>query len=227
MIPTFSYQGQNIPLKYKPNQRAKKLSLRFSVKETSFVLTIPPRVSQTQISLFLQKCRGWAENQLKKLDTKISIQPGEKIYIDGKSFECVTDPLRRKPVLCSLTQTLFLPLRWSQKDIYDLFKKKALQILTPYVEMAAKNLGQPLEKVSFRDTKSRWGSCSAHKTVSLSWRLIFAPPQVAQYVCIHEAVHLIHMNHSPTFWKTVESLCPDYRSHKNWLRINGASLMQI
>jgi predicted metal-dependent hydrolase len=227
MMTSFSYQGQDIPLKYKPNQRAKRLSLRFSVKETSFVLTVPPRVSQTQISLFLQKCKGWAENQLKKLETKMFIRPGEKICIHGNFFECVTDPLRRKPVFCSLTQTLFLPLRWSQKDIHALFKDVAFGILTPYVEAAASHLGQIIEKVSIRDTKSRWGSCSARKTVSLSWRLLFAPPEVAQYVCIHEAVHLIHMNHSPIFWKTVESLCPAYRFHKKWLKINGPSLMQI
>lgn len=227
MITTLSLQGQDVPLKYKPNPRAKRLTLRFSLREKLFILTIPPRVSSTQISSFLKDCKDWAENQLKKFNEKLSVHPGQKISLNGKLFECVTDPLRRKPVLCFFTQTLRLPSHYSQKDLHALFKKNALQTLKSYVEDAAFLLGQSIEKLSVRDTKSRWGSCSAHKKISLSWRLIFAPPEVAQYVCIHEAVHLLHMNHSPLFWKTVESLCPSYKSHKKWLKTNGPSLMSI
>lgn len=227
MTTVFSHQGQDIPLKYKPSQRAKRLSLRFSVKETILVLTIPPRVSASQIAAFLKECTGWIENQLKKLDKKISVHPGEGVSLHGKIFQCVTDPLRRKPALCAMTQTLYLPPRCAQKDLHDFFKKMAIETLTPYAEKAANLLGQSIEKISFRDTKSRWGSCSVQKRISLNWRLILAPPEVAQYVCIHEAVHLLHMNHSRAFWKTVEDLCPAYRSHKKWLKINGPSLMRV
>jgi predicted metal-dependent hydrolase len=101
----------------------------------------------------------------------------------------------------------------------------AENILPAYALKAAETLGQHVEKITIRDATSRWGSCSGRKTISLNWRLILAPPEVAHYVCVHEAAHLLHMNHSPVFWNVVESLCPTYREHKKWLKINGSSLM--
>ncbi len=226
MVTVFTCQGQDIPLKYKPSQRAKRLSLRLSPKDVSLVLTVPPRTTTSQITAFLNRCTPWVENQLKKVAKTISIKPGEKVTLHGTTFECMMDPLRRKPALCQTTQTLHLPPRCGQKDLHDVFKKMAIETLTPYVEKAALALGQRIEKISIRDTKSRWGSCSAGKTISLSWRLILAPPEVAQYVCIHEATHLLHMNHSQAFWKVVGDLCPGYKSCQKWLKAHGPSLMR-
>ncbi len=227
MVTVFTCQGQDIPLQHKPSQRAKRLSLRLSPKEVALVLTIPPRATSSQITAFLKRCAPWVENQLKKVAKTISIKPGEKVSLHGTVFECRVDPLRRKPVLCLATQTLCLPPRCGQKDLYEVLKKMARETLTPYVEKAARALDQRVEKISLRDTKSRWGSCSTSKTISLSWRLILAPPEVAQYVCIHEATHLLHMNHSQAFWKVVGKLCPGYKSCQKWLKAHGASLMRV
>ena len=227
MVTVFTCQGQDIPLKYKPSQRAKRLSLRLSAKDASLVLTIPPRTTASQITAFLKRCTPWVGNQLQKVAKTISIKPGEKVSLHGTIFECKVDSLRRKPALCQVTHTFCLPPRCGQKDVYDVLKKMAIETLTPYVEKAAMALGQRIEKVSIRDTKSRWGSCSTSKTISLSWRLILAPPEVAQYVCIHEAAHLIHMNHSQAFWKAVEQLCPGYKSCQKWLKAHGPSLMRV
>lgn len=227
MVTVFTCQGQDIPLKYKPSQRAKRLSLRLSPKDASLVLTVPPRATPSQITAFLKQCTPWVENQLRKVAKTISIKAGGKVTLHGTIFECMVDPLRRKPALCQVTKTLHLPPRCGQKDLYDVFKKMAIETLTPYVEKAAMTLGQRIEKISIRDTKSRWGSCSAGKTISLSWRLILAPPEVAHYVCIHEAAHLLHMNHSRTFWKVVAELCPGYKSCQKWLKAHGPSLMRV
>lgn len=222
---TFSYQGQDIPIIHKTNKRSKRLTLRFSPKNTSFILSSPPRISDWQIGEFLKKCKGWAEKLLEVLDQKIQMGPGKIIHLHGNPFECVADPLRKKPYLCRDSQTLFLPHKWTSQDLQITLKNYALEILTPYVRDAALHLDKTVREISVRDTKSRWGSCSTTQKISLSWRLILAPPEVAQYVCIHEAAHLIHMNHSREFWNIVESLCPDFRSHKKWLRDNGPSLM--
>lgn len=223
----FTCKGQDIPLKYKPSLRAKRLSMRMSSKDASLVLTIPPRTTASQIASFLKQCGPWVEKQVQKFTKTISIGPGKDIALYGTVFQCVTDPLRRKPALCQATQTLRLPRQYGQNDLHDFFKKMAGEKLTPYVENAARALGQQIEKVTFRDTKSRWGSCSISKTISLSWRLILAPPEVAEYVCIHEAAHLIHMNHSKAFWKAVSDLCPGYRTHRRWLKLNGSALMRV
>ncbi len=78
--------------------------------------------------------------------------------------------------------------------------------------------------VSLRDTTSRWGSCSATRRLSFSWRLILAPSQVLDYVAAHEAAHLIHMNHGPQFWALCENLAPQTKTARAWLKANGAGL---
>ena len=79
--------------------------------------------------------------------------------------------------------------------------------------------------IRIADQKTRWGSCSSNKTLSFSWRLMLAPPRIADYVVIHEVCHLRHMNHSKEFWNMVESLDPDYKEHRRWLKENGNTLI--
>ena len=228
MVPTVFTCGEyQIPLIHKPSTRAKRLSLRMSSKEGTLVLTSPPRITAPQISFFLKECLPWVKKHLAKLSKPMTIEPGAEVTIHGEVFRCMVDPLRRKPVLCETTQTLRVPPHFLKTDLYELFKKIAAKILPDYVLKAADALGQRVEKISIRDQKSRWGSCSGRKTISLSWRLILAPPEVAHYVCIHEAAHLLHMNHSPAFWKAVETLCPSYKSQKKWLKLHGPALMRI
>ena len=76
-----------------------------------------------------------------------------------------------------------------------------------------------------RDTKSRWGSCSAAGSLSFSWRLIMAPEPVLDYVVAHEVAHLIEMNHSARFWKLVRTLVPDPAAQRAWLKRHRAELL--
>ena len=90
-----------------------------------------------------------------------------------------------------------------------------------------KKLGIQPGGVKIRDYKSRWGSCSTGGILSYSWRLIFAPREIADYVCAHEVSHLKEMNHSPQFWKIVQELCPFYKVYRHWLRQEGSSLFRV
>jgi predicted metal-dependent hydrolase len=83
-------------------------------------------------------------------------------------------------------------------------------------------------RVAVRDTRSRWGSCSSTGTISLSWRLSFAPPEVMRYVIVHECCHLAQMNHSAAFWALVGNhFGPGYEGAKRWLNKNGQSLWKV
>ncbi|MDE6404610.1 MAG: M48 family metallopeptidase [Lachnospiraceae bacterium] len=85
--------------------------------------------------------------------------------------------------------------------------------------------GGSFQRITIRDQKTRWGSCSAKGTLSFNWRLMLAPPAVLDYVVVHELCHLTHMDHSKAFWTLVESVCPDYRIHRKWLKEHGAELI--
>ena len=79
-------------------------------------------------------------------------------------------------------------------------------------------------KVTVRNQRSRWGSCSRRGTISLNWRLIQTPESVLDYIILHELMHLREMNHSKRFWREVESVCPDYPAAERWLKQNAKLL---
>ena len=83
------------------------------------------------------------------------------------------------------------------------------------------------KSVRFRDTSSRWGSCTSDGKLSFSWRIMMAPKPVINYLVAHEVAHLKQMNHGPKFWKLCEELCPDTERCKDWLKRNGNALQAI
>lgn len=85
-------------------------------------------------------------------------------------------------------------------------------------------LGVSYDRIRIAGQKTRWGSCSSNKTLSFNWKLMLAPPKVLDYVVVHEICHLREMNHSPRFWALVESLMPDYKQQRKWLKENGHTL---
>jgi len=88
----------------------------------------------------------------------------------------------------------------------------------------ATELGKNYKRISIRDPRSRWGSCSPDGVLSFSWRLILAPPYVLDYLAAHEVAHLVEMNHSPRFWRVVAKVCPSVERAKKWLDTYGNDL---
>jgi predicted metal-dependent hydrolase len=103
-------------------------------------------------------------------------------------------------------------------------REVARQDCVAAAERHAARLRRSFGKITMRDTRSRWGSCTSAGDLMFSWRLVLAPPDVLDYVVAHEVAHLAEMNHSPRFWRQVERLCPDYAASRQWLRRNGAAL---
>lgn len=101
---------------------------------------------------------------------------------------------------------------------------RALQRLRQRIEFYHARIGGDFGRVTVRDQRSRWGSCSSRHNLNFNWKLIMAPPQVLDYVVIHELCHLHEFNHSPRFWARVESQMPDYAIWKKWLKEHGEEL---
>jgi len=88
----------------------------------------------------------------------------------------------------------------------------------------APKVGRKVRSLTLRDTRSRWGSCSADGALSFSWRIVMAPPFVLDYLAAHEVAHLREMNHGPEFWTLCAKLCPRVEEAKRWLKRNGTML---
>lgn len=95
------------------------------------------------------------------------------------------------------------------------------------LESEAERLGVTVNKVSIRDQKSRWGSCSSKGNISLNWRVALMPLDVGNYIIAHEFAHLRHMNHSLQFWAEVQRLCPEYKKAEQWIKTQGSALMLL
>lgn len=103
-------------------------------------------------------------------------------------------------------------------------KKYARKIFEAKVAYYQQFTGGNYSSITIRDQKTRWGSCSGRGTLSFNWRLILAPPEILDYVVVHELCHLTHMNHSKEFWNLVGSVIPDYKVRRKWLKEKGHTL---
>ena len=90
----------------------------------------------------------------------------------------------------------------------------------------ARKMGVTYGRITIREQKTRWGSCTSEGNLNFNWRLIFAPEKVLDYVVVHELSHRKEMNHSPAFYAVVASVMPEYKACEKWLRDNGATLWQ-
>ena len=106
----------------------------------------------------------------------------------------------------------------------DRFRRAAKEYFPKRVEYYHALTGGHYTKVTIRDQKTRWGSCSSSGTLSFNYRLMYAPPRILDYVVVHELCHLTHMNHSKDFWYMVGSIMPEYKTYRQWLKEHGQEL---
>lgn len=135
-----------------------------------------------------------------------------------------------------ITKYLDLQKKQAQKPVSDLTDSQRAALTQRYIAAAREYFpkraayfrqftGGTYNRITIRDQKTRWGSCSARGTLSFNWRLMLAPPAILDYVVVHELCHLTHMNHSPAFWQAVEAVYPDYREARKWLKEHGQELV--
>jgi predicted metal-dependent hydrolase len=107
------------------------------------------------------------------------------------------------------------------------FRRRAARELPDELRRLAGQHDLTVSRVSVRNQKSRWGSCSPSGHICLNWRLVLMPDSVRTYVLIHELMHLRRLDHSGKFWRLVAAACPDYNESRRWLRHNGYSIQPI
>jgi predicted metal-dependent hydrolase len=212
------------------HRQARRYTLRIQSATREVVLTMPPRGSLKQAREFAQKHGGWIAARLGRLPEPAPFAPGAVIPLRGVDHHIVHRHGSRGTVwteiddngvrlLCVAGQAPYISRR-----ISDFLKREVKRDLEIASRRAAGDLGATFKRVSIRDPSSRWGSCSTTGVLSYSWRLIFAPPFVLDYLAAHEAAHLIEMNHSQRFWRVVERVCPHVARAKAWLDAHGSNL---
>ncbi|RYH04539.1 M48 family peptidase [Salipiger sp. IMCC34102] len=213
-----------ITVQMRRSSRARRLSLRVSRLDGRVTLTLPPRAPETQAMAFLREREDWLRGHLADVTPQQVAGLGTVIPVEGRERVVRTGTGRRVVVE---EDTIRLPDGAGALAIQATLKTLARDRLAAASDRYAARLDRVYTKLTLRDTRSRWGSCTSAGGLMYSWRLIMAPPAVLDYVAAHEVAHLVEMNHAPAFWKVVEDLVPDYAHHRAWLREHGDRLHAV
>ena len=205
--------------------RAKRLSLRVSRLDGRVTLTLPRRAPEREGIAFLQTKEAWLRNHLQAMKPATLVEVGHLVPFQGRAMQIVLGAGRRACLAGGrIAVSAHAP---AAMQVKALFRHMARDALAQASDRYAGQLGRSYTRLSIRDTRSRWGSCSSQGGLMYSWRLIMAPPAVLDYVAAHEVAHLVEMNHQPAFWDVVAGICPDYARHRRWLREEGDQLHRI
>lgn len=221
-------RGEALAVKVRRNARARKLRLRIDRLSGIPVLSVPVGTPRRVARQFVVENRAWLTRELARLGARIRLEPDARFPLRGELVSIAHAPENGRQVR-ELADRLCVggPVEFVENRIMRWLKDRANDELALMSHRHASRLGLSLAYVGVREMRSRWGSASANRRLRFSWRLIFAPPHVADYVAAHEVAHLVELNHSPAFWAVVEDLYGDHRKARRWLRRNGPDLLRI
>lgn len=213
-----------VELLLRPSARARRLSLRVSRLDGRVTLSVPTGTPRREALRFAQERADWIRGHLADIPREISPALGDMIPFQGRDHQLVSGTGRG---LRAAEGCIFLPPSAQENPgprLMGFLKHEARGQLDHASRHYATQIRRDFGRLTLRDTRSRWGSCSSEGNLMYSWRLIMAPPEVLQYVAAHEVAHLVHMDHSPAFWAQVEEIFPNHKAARAWLRKNGHSL---
>lgn len=225
---TIAHAGDTLPVTFVRNPRARRASLRVDPANRRIVLTAPLRMARGTAVNFAEAQAGWIAARLGRLPERRPFVDGAEIPLFGVPHRVRHRPDARGTVwrengeIHVAGRAEHLPRR-----LKDWLTAELRERLVPLVHAKAVRAERPVKRITMRDTRSRWGSCGPDAAMSFSWRLVFAPPEVLDYLAAHEAAHLVHLNHGPRFWALARSLCDGpIEGPQAWLKKNGETLLQ-
>lgn len=216
--------GHTLPLFVKRHSTSRRMTLRFNPLKDEVTLTLPPRCPSRAAVSFLNEKRHWIEVQAKRLPKRVPLNFGQTIPVFGER-RVITRANEVDEETEGVFAVLTVPSR-CEATVKRMLKTQMQGYITTQAEAMAKRIGKKVVSVRLADTSGRWGSCAPDGKLMFSWRLVFAPKEVLDYVIAHEVAHLKEHNHSPEFWKVVGKLRPNYRTERAWLKQEGHLLMR-
>ena len=235
----------NLPFSYTLRRSQRAVKVRIIVTADKVEVVAPIKVPERRIQQFVQDKQQWIIQALAKTAERSrhhqSLRPavysdGATIPYLGNSYHLTIRPSKLKKIKIEFADGFLahVPEAWLEKEHSEdvkaaltlWMKKQAVLHVQQLVNRhAVKNRLFP-RTVSIKTQKSRWGSCGIHNDIHINWLLIMAPPEVLEYVVVHELCHIQVRNHSAHFWNLVGEHLPDYQNQRRWLKQHGGNLMR-
>lgn len=219
-----------IPIDHLIHSRRKTVALIIQ-RDGSLMVRAPLRMPQAAIQEFVQNHAGWIVRKQAQLKAsppppKRSYTQGETFLYLGKEYPLTIVPPQRPALRFGngrfrLAKTA---LPKARQSFITWYKAQARLVISDRVAFLGKKNNLTWQKIRISSARTRWGSCSTNGTLSFTWRLVMAPPEVIDYVVLHELVHTQVHNHSSKFWRKVAGIMPEYKSYVTWLKKNGRLL---
>jgi hypothetical protein len=202
--------------------------LRVDSAQRRVLLTAPVRMPFAVALQFAEMQAGWIAARLKRLPARRPFADGAEVPLFGVPHRIRHRPGARGTVWLEAGEIHVAGrAEYLTRRLRDWLMAEVRRRVTPLAHAKAARVERPLKRISVRDSRTRWGSCGPDGALSFSWRLVFAPADVLDYLVAHEVAHLVHKNHGPRFWALTERLCDGPMAKpRAWLRANGEALLQ-
>jgi len=225
---TLTLPNGTLPVAVRRHPQARRVSVRMDPRGSGAILTMPHWMPLQDGMAFVERHRDWLETVTASRPAAVPFVPDAIIPFKDGTLQIDHDADRRGHARLEGDRLLVGGDEpHLVRRVRDALKKEARRELQALVADKVPLTGKSAGRISIRDQTSRWGSCSSRGDLNFNWRLICAPSFVADYVAAHEVAHLIHMDHSPAFWRLVADLTEYPKSGREWLRDNGAGLHRI
>jgi len=229
------------PYSIRKSFRAKYVNISVGVDGVQVVA--PVSMDDSEIIPLVEKKREWIFSKLEsyrhrlvQIGAERKFVSGEKLLFMGKDYplKVIEDEGRFTSVILTNGQFFVninrdIPLEKRREAIRRKLEQwyiiQAKEIIHQRLELFNDKIGVEINRVRFKDQKTRWGSCSQKGNLNFNWKLVMAPTYILDYVVVHELCHFIQMNHSKEFWRQVGRQIPDYQERRKWLKENGIKLM--
>ncbi|HEX6976111.1 MAG TPA: SprT family zinc-dependent metalloprotease [Vicinamibacterales bacterium] len=193
-------------------------------------VTIPRGGSKAEGLRFIERHRAWIERER----VRLAASPGSRVWTTGTEIllhgnreTIVVSPAGTTQVVAYGDRTIRIPngiedvRPFVERDLRELAREE----LAPRIHALAVCHGLTIGRITIRNQRSRWGSCSPGGNIALNYRLVQMPRQVCDYVLLHELMHIRQQNHSRKFWRLVAEVCPWFIDAENWLKTEGRLLL--
>lgn len=206
-------------------------------EEGALIVRAPDILKGHEIDQIVSKKKQWILNKQEEMKKRnlqrcsLQFNHGESFLVWGewKPLDVVVNPKRHlmEAILNEDCIKIRVPVEKPdliQEVLEGLYRSMIKEFLEACVAHYQPCFSKKVNRITIKNQKSRWGSCSSKNNLNFNWRLSMAPKAVAEYVVVHELCHLVYMNHSRDFWDLVESLVPNYKDCRNWLKEHGHKL---
>ncbi|CBZ02224.1 predicted zinc-dependent protease, DUF45 family [Clostridium botulinum H04402 065] len=212
-------------------KKRKTISIKIG-KEFIIEVTAPLGTNEYTIEQVLKKEEKWIIKKIKKLK---EVENFNGYYYLGELYYLKIKEVRSLYFKLELDSNKFMVYINSgilkekreviiKDNLEKFYKEKAVKVLKERTDYYSNILKVAPKNIVIKNQKTLWGSCSSKGNINYNYKIVMAPLKILDYIVVHELCHLVHMNHSKDFWQLVESIIPDFKERRNWLKENGYKL---